>query len=384
MDCRGTAAGDPAAVSSHMPHLPPHGVLVLALVATATAQSVVLPAGADTTPPNVTTPSPTYSAFVFYSDLDPRDSHTQLVYPTSDVGQASAVWSSLGVRRPAYLATANPAITVTAKIVMSVSPLAYDEVTGTFATNHGPAPVTVHAGLLSLPARTQPAAWPAPWEVIAFATPFPFQRVNGRSLVVDIHQSRIAPGLAWHVEVSQPGIGARQDNLPSWPPTCRFSNGQTNSFLTYQMPSVGSSWTLSYQPLPLNRVAIGVLGTPGIGGTWAGLRLPIDLAPLGAPSCTWNVSVDVTVPLVGSGPLYSWELRLPSDPAIAGRTFYEQAVLVDPGANALGLATTWSSKWTVGAHPGVRASFIDLLGILSSNPTGRFHGRTGVTIQLNP
>jgi hypothetical protein len=90
------------------------------------------------------------------------------------------------------------------------------------------------------------------------------------------------------------------------------------------------------------------------------------------------------VPLLGGGPLYSWELRLPSDPAIAGRTFYEQAVLVDPGANAWGLATTWSSKWTVGVHPGVRASFIDLLWPFTNNPTGRFNGRTGVTVQLNP
>jgi hypothetical protein len=323
---------------------------------------------------------------MFYGDSSlPSASRTQLIYPTSDISQPSAVWRSMAVRRPANLATFNPAITVNATIVISVSPLAYDAMTTTFASNHGPVPVTVHSGPLSLPARAQPPAWPAPWEVLPFGTPFAFQQANGASLVIDVHQSR-NPGPVWHVEVMWPDLGTQQNNQTSSLPNCRFSNGSYNTFIVYTLPTLGNPWRVSYQPLPPNRVGVGVLGTQGMGGTWGGLRLPIDLTPLGAPGCTWNVSVDVIVPLTNSGSsLYTWpDLLIPSDTALAGQTFYEQAFLVDPGANALGLATTWSSKWTIGVHPGVAAAFLENPVYSASNPTGRLRGRTGVSIQLNP
>jgi hypothetical protein len=347
------------------------------------AQEVILPPGAATSAPASTVTS---SPFVFYSDLftfPPRASHCQLIYPTSDVGQASALWRSLAVRRPADVATMNPAGVTQATVVISVAPLPYDAMTTTFAANHGPRPVTVLSGAVSLPARAQPGSWPAPWEnVIPFTTPFPFSRTSGASLVVDILQTGNTAPSAWLVEATGPDPGDRTDN-PTWPATCRFSNGEFNSFLSYQPPTLGAAWSLSYQPLPPNLVGAGVLGTEGVGGSWGGQRLPIDLTPLGAPGCTWNVSVDVTVPLTSTTTLYAWPvLRMPSAPALAGASFYEHAFFVDPPANRAGIVTTWSGKWTFGAHPGAAAALLYTFGAATNNPSGTLRGRTGVSILL--
>lgn len=357
--------------------------LVALLATTAAAQSVVLPAGAATTPPNPSPPNVSLSSFLF----DGNGTHCELVYPTGDVGQASALWQAMAVRRPATGTTPNPAMTMNATIVMSVSPLAYSGVSSTFAANHGPAPVTVFSGTLSLPARAQPASWPAPWEVLPFTTPFAFQSAAGQSLVIEITETNLSPSAPWNVEVDYPDVGTRQDNDTTVVSTCRFGNGVTNTSITFNKPMLGNDWWVSYLSLPPNLKGIGVLGASGIGGSWAGMMLPIDLTAYGAPGCTWNVSVDITVPLINSSSnVYTWPvLRIPSDPALAGETFYEQAALLDPSANALGVGTTRSSKWTIGIDPGARASFIDaFLPFSAGNPNGRFHGRTGVSIRLDP
>ena len=353
------------------------------LLGTACAQDVILPPGVASSRP---TSQVTGTPFVFYSDtLTPRESHCQLIYPTQDIGQATALWRSLAMRRPADVAAMNQACVTQATVVLSVSPVPHEAASTTFAANHGPQPVTVFAGAVSLPARAQPGAWPAPWEhAIPFAVPFAFQRAAGQSLVVDILQRGNTGPSTWWVEATSPDPGNRADN-PSWQVTCRFSNGEFNSFLSYQLPALGTLWYVSYQPLPPNLVGVGVLGTRGVGGTWGNQRLPIDLTRLGAPGCTWNVSFDIAIPLTSTSRIYQWPVtRIPSTPALAGTSFYDHAVFVDPPANPAGLVTTSSGKWTLGTHPGVSAALLYTFAMNTGNPTGTLRGRTGVSILLRP
>lgn len=355
--------------------------LAAVCVAAATAQDVVLPpSAASSAPTSVNTNTP----FVFYSDtLPPRASHCQLIYPTRDVGHATAVWRSLAVRRPADLAWMNHAGFAQATVVISVSPLAYDAMTATFAANHGPQPVTVLSGPVSLPARARPSAWPAPWDtVIPFTTPLAFNHTSGQSLVIDILQSGSTAPAAWLCEATSPDPGDRTDN-PRWQSTCRFSNGEFNDRIGYQPPTLGALWYVWYQTLPPGLAGVGVLGTRGVGGSWSNLQLPIDLAPIGAPGCTWNVSMDVMVPLTSTTNTYQWPvLRIPSAPELAGASFYDHAFFLDPPANPAGIVTTWSSRWKVGTHPGVAAALLYTFATVTGSPTGTLRGRTGVSIKL--
>ncbi len=40
---------------------------------------------------------------------------------------------------------------------------------------------------------------------------------------------------------------------------------------------------------------------------------------------------------------------IPNDPSFVGKTIYEQALVVDPGANAANLVTTFVMGWTIGS-----------------------------------
>ena len=43
--------------------------------------------------------------------------------------------------------------------------------------------------------------------------------------------------------------------------------------------------------------------------------------------------------------------------------------------------TTWSGKWTFGAHPGAAAALLYTFGAATNNPSGTLRGRTGVSIE---
>jgi hypothetical protein len=83
--------------------------------------------------------------------------------------------------------------------------------------------------------------------------------------------------------------------------------------------------------------------------TWSGAGLPLSLASLGAPTCNVLVSLDVTagITIDGNG---RGELKalIPNVPNLVGATGFVQCMVVDPGANNLGLALTNAVKIVVG------------------------------------
>ena len=97
--------------------MPWRSLLVLALSSAPTAQSIVLPARANTQAGTLWV-SPT---IVIYGN---SASHTLQLYSTGDSPTVAAAVTSLALRRTTAIRSVMPATTANLKIVMSMSPLA--------------------------------------------------------------------------------------------------------------------------------------------------------------------------------------------------------------------------------------------------------------------
>jgi hypothetical protein len=366
-------------------------LLAAGLVAQTT---VVVPSGALVGPPNQNS---WWSSNVFYSTTSTttlHDSRTQLIYATSDIPTPVAILNSVSVRRPgkgggSYLGNNNAAMTANATITMSMSPMAYNATGTTFAANHGPSPVTVLNGPVSLPVQASQNIWPFPWEApIMFTTPFTYVGSGGSTVVCDILQTGNTGTSSWYVEAYNRDVGSRGENGGAQS-TCKFSNAAYNSGLGYTSPVVGGTWYVNNQGgLPANMVGFGALGSQGVGGTWSGIPLPIDMAAYGAPGCKWNVEILISTPLIVMGTsanIYQWPtLPIPNNPALAGVNYSDQSLVLDPLANAWGVVAGWSSTWTIGSGVGALARHVGTSGNTAATATtGSNSAGLGVSLKFN-
>lgn len=113
-------------------------------------------------------------------------------------------------------------------------------------------------------------------------------------------------------------------------------------------PTLGLSWT-SERPALGEVFSRNLIGCPanGVGFLCQGLvntvangstPLPFDLTALGAPSCTVNVDPAVVTLFIANAngtALLDW--NLPGDPAVRSLFVWEQAAVLNPAANTLGL-----------------------------------------------
>jgi hypothetical protein len=83
--------------------------------------------------------------------------------------------------------------------------------------------------------------------------------------------------------------------------------------------------------------------------SWAGRPLPLDLGPFGAPGCPLRVAPFVWFPFsAGPAGTQRWRLPIPNDPRLAGLSFYNQALVLDPAANPLGVVLSDAQQGRVG------------------------------------
>jgi hypothetical protein len=75
---------------------------------------------------------------------------------------------------------------------------------------------------------------------------------------------------------------------------------------------------------------------------------PVSLAPLGMSGCNREVSIDAAVFVAGQDHQAVFELPIPNWPVLVGLRFHNQAVVLDPSANALGAVVSDAAEGVIG------------------------------------
>ena len=126
-------------------------------------------------------------------------------------------------------------------------------------------------------------------------------------------------------------------------PGCAGSLGA--SHFTANRPQLGTTLTVNVSNMP---TSIGVMMT-GFSNTNSVFgALPFDVTVYGAPGCFGRVSTDVTTLLLGAGNTAAWNFVIPNDPGLSGLPLYNQALVLDPGFNALGAVLSDAAGLIVG------------------------------------
>lgn len=110
-------------------------------------------------------------------------------------------------------------------------------------------------------------------------------------------------------------------------------------------PVLGSTFEVQVGNLP-NSLALMALG---LSNTASGaVPLPADLGVIGMPTCQLLVDPLVLFMLFGASNAAVWTWNVPNDTSLSGLVFYNQALSLDPLANAFGLAVSNGGAGSIG------------------------------------
>jgi PKD repeat protein len=125
---------------------------------------------------------------------------------------------------------------------------------------------------------------------------------------------------------------------------CAGSLGVTNLAHSAR-PTIGTTLTVGLNNLPAS-AAIMLTGFSNTTSAFG--ALPVDLGTFGAPGCSGRVSPDATLFLLGAGNTANWVFNLPNAPGLIGLMMYQQALVLDPGFNALNLVASDATGLIIG------------------------------------
>jgi hypothetical protein len=131
-------------------------------------------------------------------------------------------------------------------------------------------------------------------------------------------------------------------------PGCRGTSGApTLSAPPGSLPWIDDTFDVDLLQAPPTGAAF--MATGFSSSAWGGRPLPLDLGPFGAPGCPLRVAPFVWFPFarLASG-TPRWRLSIPNDPRLAGLVFYNQALVLDAGANPLGAVVSDAQQGKVG------------------------------------
>jgi arylsulfatase A-like enzyme len=113
------------------------------------------------------------------------------------------------------------------------------------------------------------------------------------------------------------------------------------------LPRVGSTFVTLVAGL--SKKAPAAIGCVGLSNKFErALPLPLDLALAGMPGCQLAVSLDHLVPLWVSQGSAVWYLPIPQDTRLLSLTFYQQALVAEPGVNQQNLILSHAARAIVG------------------------------------
>ncbi len=231
---------------------------------------------------------------------------------------------------------------------LALAPSDFAATSATFAANHLAAPTTVLTRrMVSSPDfRTQPVAWPAPWNFeLVFDAPYPHGGTT--DLVFDLKIHSTTSGNPYECDAEGGGSTALFGQVATVGAGCRTANGNMllrSTWITDTAPSrLTMSW--SVERGPSNQTAVVLLGITNPAASFAGLcrgySLYTDAAILVLGGATDSVGRWSTVPT----------LSVPWRPAFAGASLTSQAAAVDTPQGGLGVAASNGLTCTVAPAP---------------------------------
>jgi hypothetical protein len=116
-----------------------------------------------------------------------------------------------------------------------------------------------------------------------------------------------------------------------------------------QLPWLGDTLDLRLTSLPA-APGPGLLYVGFSSTQWGAIPLPLVLTSIGMTGCALLTSPDVSLPFAHAGGTATVQLAIPNDPANLGLSFFDQVVLLDLGANPLGLTATGGLAGRIGGR----------------------------------
>lgn len=128
---------------------------------------------------------------------------------------------------------------------------------------------------------------------------------------------------------------------------CKGRNGNLPVLSYSGTPEIGNGMSIHVAAATPHRPAILFLGASK--KAWGLIPLPLDLTPIGAPGCKLLCSGEAILPnpTDASGNA-TQNLAIPNAAALVCLMFYNQWIIVDPGANTAGLALSNCGLVTIG------------------------------------
>ena len=123
---------------------------------------------------------------------------------------------------------------------------------------------------------------------------------------------------------------------------CKGSKTGVPALSNRQLPILGKSFMLDLANAPLNTAGLLFFGF----APWS-----LDLGLIGAPGCIARARPDISGSIATDG-FGKWPnptpIPVPNDAKLVGAVFYNQFLLLDLGANQLGLIVSNGGKATIG------------------------------------
>ena len=78
------------------------------------------------------------------------------------------------------------------------------------------------------------------------------------------------------------------------------------------------------------------------------MPLPLSTTPYGAPGCFARVSTEASLFVFGASNSATWNFNIPNNPGVVGVRMFNQALVLDPGFNALGAVLSDAAAMMIG------------------------------------
>lgn len=113
------------------------------------------------------------------------------------------------------------------------------------------------------------------------------------------------------------------------------------------VPSLGRTFSVDVTNLVAGTIAPVML--TGFSNTrWGGVDLPWDASPIGMSGCLLRTDITFFDAMAVNGDRARWSFTFPTSTALGGLAFFQQAVVVQPGANAAGLVFSNAYRGVIG------------------------------------